>query len=212
MRRCAYAWALSLAATYLLEGDHSTILDMIMGLLDIFSKLFRRRQSPAPTPKPPVPQPPEPDADFVLALIDLHNKQRKAAGLWPLTLDKRLSDAARKHADWMAKTGTFSHTGQDGSTAGQRIAKAGYSWQSCGENIAAGHPTPGAVVDGWMKSPGHRDNILNGNYVNVGFGLAGLGTKYWVADFGRPLTSILEDDVPKLESTPAPLLYSPKKV
>src|SRR5919109_1185606 len=74
--------------------------------------------------------------------------------------------------------------------AHDRDAVAGYTgWSAIGENIAAGYPTPEAVVAGWMSSPGHRANILSPNFTEIGIGLAQGGKygSYWTQDFGtRP--------------------------
>jgi uncharacterized protein YkwD len=77
--------------------------------------------------------------------------------------------------------GTMSHTGSDGSDAGDRIARAGYSASTWGENVAAGYPSASSVVDGWMGSSGHRQNILNPAFTHIGVASARAadGTLYW---------------------------------
>jgi uncharacterized protein YkwD len=94
----------------------------------------------------------------------LTNAERAKAGCPALTLDDRLSKAAQAHTDEMARRATLSHEGADGSNAGQRASAAGYTWNAVAENIAAGQPSPAAAVASWMKSPGHRQNILNCAY------------------------------------------------
>src|SRR5713226_4782392 len=91
----------------------------------------------------------------------------------------------------------LSHTGPDGSTFEHRINAAGYSdWTAIGENIAAGQQSPQQVVDDWMNSPGHRANILDPSFRDVGIGIAvGPGTwpngyldpqvTWWTTDFGN---------------------------
>jgi uncharacterized protein YkwD len=66
----------------------------------------------------------------------------------------------------------LSHTGSDGSDPGQRITRAGYIWRTYGENVAAGYTTPESVVAGWMQSDGHRANILNPAFRDIGVGYA----------------------------------------
>jgi hypothetical protein len=68
----------------------------------------------------------------------------------------------------MATKNFFSHTGSDGTNAGQRANDAGYYWYTWGENIAAGYPTAQAVMNAWMNSPGHRANVLNPNFRDIG--------------------------------------------
>lgn len=107
-----------------------------------------------------------------------------------LTLDTRLRCAARKHSMDMGTHNLFSHTGSDGSTPWQRITNAGYTYTAAGENIAAGYSTPSAVVDGWMKSTGHCNNIMNPSFVHLGVGYSYASGStyghYWTQDFGRP--------------------------
>ena len=80
----------------------------------------------------------------------------------------------------------MSHVGTDGSTFDQRIARTGYQANALGENVAFGYPTPAAVMDGWMTSPGHRANILNCAFRGIGVGVAtgGDGRLYWTQNFG----------------------------
>ncbi|QRK07912.1 CAP domain-containing protein [Archangium violaceum] len=131
----------------------------------------------------------------VLTLVN----QRRAAGatcggvakpkVGPLTLDTRLRCAARKHSKDMGTNKYFAHNSQDGTTPWTRITNAGYVWRSAAENIAAGQSTPASVVDGWMKSTGHCNNIMNGNLLHLGVGYAYVAGSpyghYWTQDFGR---------------------------
>jgi len=106
----------------------------------------------------------------------------------PLVLNARLNEAAHLHAVDMATYNYFSHTGRDGSTPFQRMIRAGYTYRTAGENIAAGYSTPAAVVDGWLRSEGHCRNIMNGNFRDLGVGYAYTTTSnfksYWVTKFG----------------------------
>jgi uncharacterized protein YkwD len=76
---------------------------------------------------------------------------------------------------------TMTHTGSDGSNAGTRIARAGFAAGAWGENVAAGYGSAASVVTGWMGSTGHRENILNGAFtqIGVGYALGSDGTPYW---------------------------------
>ena len=75
----------------------------------------------------------------------------------------------------------MTHTGSDGSNAGDRIARAGFSAGTWGENVAAGYATAASVVDGWMNSSGHRANILDPSFTHIGVAVANAaeGTPYW---------------------------------
>ena len=105
---------------------------------------------------------------------------------WDATLEK----VAAQHASDMAINDYFSHTGHDGSTPAQRVAHAGYRWRMTGENIAAGQLSPEAAVEGWIKSPGHCENLMNGGYSGMGVAAAVNSTSkmglYWVQEFGTP--------------------------
>ena len=128
-------------------------------------------------------------ADLESEVIDLVNDERAAEGLGPLRYDADLTAAARGHSQDMGLNDYFDHIGLDGSTPGDRITEAGYSWNTYGENIAAGYATPAAVVAGWMASPGHRANILNPNFCDIGVGYAYVASstygRYWTQNFGR---------------------------
>jgi uncharacterized protein YkwD len=170
---------------------------------------------PTPTPVPPTPFPtttPQPGAPqsiaqgFIARVVELTNQERAKAGLQPLVLDAGLSNAAQAHSQDMASRNYFGHTGLDGSTVGQRLAAAGYSpldWY--GENIAAGQPTPEDVVAAWMSSPGHRANILQAQYHNIGVGYAYSASAtyrhYWTQDFGSHGTT-----APTPTPTPKPVV------
>jgi hypothetical protein len=128
-------------------------------------------------------------ADFESEVIELVNVEREALKLHPLSYNQELTVAARRHSQDMADQNYFDHTSQDGREFYERIADAGYNYQSCGENIAAGYATPAAVVDGWMNSDGHRANILDPDYCDIGVGYAAVDGNqyyhYWTQDFGR---------------------------
>jgi Cysteine-rich secretory protein family len=124
-------------------------------------------------------------ADQVLTLV---NKERQAVGLAPLTRAPELDQAAQQYAQYMGTARFFDHTGPDGSTPPTRIAAAGYKGYTWGENIAAGQPTPDAVMKAWMNSSGHRANILHSAFKEIGIGVARVPGSpmgiYWVQDFG----------------------------
>ncbi|MFI8503318.1 CAP domain-containing protein [Streptomyces sp. NPDC085524] len=139
-------------------------------------------RQPAPAPAPPKTSAPAPSGATgqVLALV---NQERAAAGCPALTLNSKLTQAAQAHSADMAAHSNMSHTGSDGSDPGARITRAGYAWSSYGENVAYGYSTPEKVMEGWMNSPGHRANILNCSFKEIGIGLA-QPNSYWTQDFG----------------------------
>lgn len=122
-------------------------------------------------------------------VIALVNEERQIHQLPPLNSDPALAMAAEEHSIDMGQQNYFSHTSLDGTQFSQRITSAGYEWNTCGENIAAGYSTPVAVVNGWMLSSGHRANILNQAFCDIGVGYAYLSgsnyRNYWTQDFGR---------------------------
>lgn len=118
-------------------------------------------------------------------LLTLVNSVRRAVGCPSLTTNTKLTKSARKHSADMASHRNMSHTGSDGSAPSDRIADAGYERSAYGENVAHGYATPESVMAGWMSSPGHRRNILDCSFKEIGLGLAQPGN-YWTQDFGRP--------------------------
>ena len=127
---------------------------------------------------------------YAAQVVALVNQERAAPGIPALTAHACLTAAAQAHTVDMATTGNISHTGSDGSSAGDRIRRAGYQPSTWGECIAAGYPTPADVVAGWMNSSGHRDILLSRSYVHIGVGYVradGPGpTHYWTVNVASP--------------------------
>ncbi|GAA0300481.1 hypothetical protein GCM10010302_43820 [Streptomyces polychromogenes] len=136
-----------------------------------------------PSAAPPAPQASGAPSDAQAEVLALVNQERAAAGCPAVTVNAKLTKAAQDHSADMAAHADMSHTGSDGSDPGQRITRAGYQWQTYGENVAYGYSTPAQVMEGWMNSPGHRRNILDCSYREIGIGLAQPG-QYWTQDFG----------------------------
>ncbi|MEV0564351.1 CAP domain-containing protein [Dactylosporangium sp. NPDC050588] len=128
------------------------------------------------------------DYGVVRGVVALTNSARARAGCGPVTLSPRLSYAAWLHSRDMADRGYFSHGSPRGSGPGSRVASAGYRWSSYGENIAWGQRSAREVMNDWMNSPGHRANILDCRFRNVGVAVAynGRGVPYWTQDFASP--------------------------
>lgn len=106
----------------------------------------------------------------------------------PLTMDATLRRAAREHSRDMGTRNYFEHSSPDGRSPDDRMRAAGWSGRSSGENIYGGPPTAAAVVDGWMKSPGHCANMMSPGFRIIGIGYADVPgsqlTHYWTQDFG----------------------------
>ena len=121
-------------------------------------------------------------------MLRLVNVQRASAGCAALQSNPVLVGVARAHSQDMGEHGYFSHDSQDGRSPFDRMRAAGYQGGLMGENIAAGQPTPAAVMDAWMNSAGHRANILNCGYHVIGIGVAKVAGSpygsYWTQDFG----------------------------
>ncbi|MEU9128471.1 sigma-70 family RNA polymerase sigma factor [Kitasatospora sp. NPDC048540] len=147
------------------------------------------KTTPAPKPSATAAVPPAspPSADTVQQVIDLVNAERAKAGCGPVKASTKLQEAAQKHSDDMAARGFFDHTNPDGAGPQQRIDATGYKWNTWGENIARGQRDAAAVMDAWMHSEGHRANILNCAFTELGVGVhTGTGGPWWTQDFGKP--------------------------
>ncbi|MGB3614225.1 MAG: CAP domain-containing protein [Elainellaceae cyanobacterium] len=163
---------------------------------------------------------------YIADVLRLTNDFRVKNGLKPLTANDELNATAEAHSKDMAEQDYFSHTGKDGSKPWDRAETFGYEANSMGENIAAGQRTPEQVVQGWLDSPGHRANILNPSYTELGVGYHLLENdtgsvnyqRYWTQVFGsgdrNPASNLpgskstLDPDpvpAPKSEPTPEPL-------
>ncbi|MCJ0869435.1 sigma-70 family RNA polymerase sigma factor [Streptomyces sp. AP-93] len=150
------------------------------------------KPTPTPTPKPSPkstppksPAPAPPGGSTVSQVISLVNSERAKAGCGPLKDDAKLRTAAQGHSDDMARRDFFSHTNPDGADPGRRTTAAGYRWSTYGENIAKGQRTAVSVMDSWMNSQGHRENILNCAFKDIGVGIhQGDGGPWWTQNFG----------------------------
>jgi uncharacterized protein YkwD len=136
----------------------------------------------APPPNPTQPPPPSPPpASTSNDAIAITNQERANAGLAPLSANGSLNTAAAVHSADQAARNQMTHTGSNGSNAGDRIRAAGYQPSTWGENVAAGYSSASSVVAGWMGSSGHRANILNPAFTQIGVASATSadGTRYW---------------------------------
>lgn len=121
-------------------------------------------------------------------VVRLTNIQRQNNGLSPLKHNWQLSRVARYKSEDMKNRGYFSHTSPTYGSPFKMISDFGIRYSAAGENIAMGQRTAQDVVNGWMNSSGHRANILNRNFTEIGVGYAknSSGKTYWTQMFIRP--------------------------
>lgn len=122
------------------------------------------------------------------AVLKLVNQERSKAGLQPLTLSEKLTNIAYTKAKDMADKGYFSHNSPTYGSPFDMLKQFGVSYSYAGENIAAGQKTAEEVMNSWMNSSGHKANILNKNYTQLGVGFyrgGEYGTE-WVQLFIKP--------------------------
>ena len=128
--------------------------------------------------------------DIRRKVIKRTNRQRRRAGLDPLTGNRRLHNAAQGHVDDMDAVGRYlAHDSSDGRDLSDRIDEVGYKWRYIAENAAAGQRSANAAVAAWMNSDGHRANVLNKEIEEIGVGFA-IDDKsketYWIQKFANP--------------------------
>jgi len=129
--------------------------------------------------------------EAIQGVLNFTNQVRKAHGLGVLKVETRLASAAQWMVQDMASNNYFSHTDSLGRGLGDRVPSFGYDeFLSIRENLAAGHETPEEVVQGWMDSPSHRENLLCPKVTEVGIGYVSdvnaRYVRYWAQEFGRP--------------------------
>ncbi len=126
-------------------------------------------------------------SEFANRVLELVNIERANAGVAPLVLDEALCNAANMRAIEMDRTGEFSHTRPGGRECFTVVDYCNIGYMMCGENIAAGQPTPEEVMNSWLGSAGHKANILSPEYTKMGLGYStgGGGTygHYWAQEF-----------------------------
>ena len=118
-------------------------------------------------------------------VVSLSNKERVKHGCKALPVNAQLLRAARGHSNYQAKTRTMTHTGAGNSSFITRARAAGYTTPRS-ENVAYGYRSATEVVNAWMKSPGHRRNLLDcgAKTFAVGVAYASNGNPYYTQDFG----------------------------
>lgn len=152
-------------------------------------------------------------------LNQLTNEQRQKNNLPSLSINSTLTLAAQKKAENMLAENYWSHYSPDGKTPWDFILGAGYKYEYAGENLAKNFLFSNGVVDAWMNSTTHRDNLLKKEYTEVGYAIVngtlnGEQTTLVVQEFGKPMTSSFtvpsiqakEVSVPIVENKPQQIL------
>lgn len=143
-------------------------------------------------------------------IVNLANAARVENGLGELKTSSLLSRAAQNKANDMLARQYFAHNTPDGETPWTFIKAVGYSYTTAGENLAIDFTQAENVQSAWMNSPGHRANILNSNFTEIGIGIAsgmydGHQTTIVVQMFGNPLNApVTLQETPTEVTAPAP--------
>lgn len=124
----------------------------------------------------------KPNLSYEEQVAELVNEIRAENGLGSLKFNSPLSDVARAKSQDMHDNGYFAHESPTYGSPFEMMTAFGISYSTAGENIAMGYATPQAVVDAWMNSPGHRANILNASFTQIGVGYVSDGN-YWTQMF-----------------------------
>ena len=182
----------TLTVLYLRNGRRSVVST---GTLQIKNAKSRTPTPPAtPTAAPTTSPAPGgggtgTNSGYAGQVLALTNTERAKVGCPALTANPTLTKVAQAHSVDMAANNYFDHNSQDGRSPFDRMKQAGYSFSAAAENIAMGQQTPSDVMTAWMNSAGHKANILNCTYTQIGVGYATnkSGAPYWTQDFGKPL-------------------------
>jgi uncharacterized protein YkwD len=143
-------------------------------------------------------------------VVELTNDERSDNNVGPLRRNATLDAAAKLKAEHMAKNQYFAHFAPDGTSPWYWFKEAGYTYAHAGENLAIHFTDSTEVVEAWMDSPTHRENIVNGLYTEIGVGTAkgkfdGYNTVYVVQLFGTPAVKPAPAPAPAPTPVPAPV-------
>lgn len=142
-------------------------------------------------------------------VVELTNQKRAEQGLSPLVINGQLNEAAQRKAGDMFAFNYWSHVSPSGRSPWSFFQEVGYKYLYAGENLARDFMDSQAVVEAWMNSATHRDNVLNGNYKEIGLAvvngtLNGVETTLVVQMFGTPLASTPVAQKPSTVKAPSP--------
>ncbi|WP_409347113.1 CAP domain-containing protein [Paenibacillus sp. MBLB4367] len=139
--------------------------------------------NPAQTAKPQQPaNPPQSSnsSQYAQQVLDLVNQERSKAGLKPLSMSSGLTKVAMAKAQDMYNNNYFDHQSPTYGSPFDMMKSFGITYNSAGENIAKGQSSPAEVMNQWMNSPGHRANILNSSFTQIGIAYY---NSEWVQEF-----------------------------
>lgn len=150
----------------------------------------------------------------VQVLVDITNQKRTEAGLNSLRLEPTLSAAAAAKGQDMLANGYWAHVAPDGTTPWTFFLHSGYEYRYAGENLARDFDSPAQVVNAWLASPTHRDNMLSGKYQDIGIAvvqgdLAGKPTTIVVQLLGTRLGSSAPIQVAQNSTQPISVVSTP---
>jgi len=137
-------------------------------------------QQPQQPQQPASPQQSGDSAKYAQQVLDIVNQERSKAGLKPLTMNDKLSKVAMAKAQDMYNNNYFDHQSPTYGSPFDMMKSFGVTYNSAGENIAKGQSSPTEVMNQWMNSPGHRANILNSGFTQIGIAYY---NKEWVQEF-----------------------------
>ncbi|MGE6717749.1 CAP domain-containing protein [Peribacillus frigoritolerans] len=149
------------------------------------SKPAAKPAAPEVTPDKSTDKKPETSSElsaFEQEVVKLTNAEREKQGLAALKIDTELSKVARIKSQDMKDKNYFDHNSPTYGSPFDMMKQFGISYKTAGENIAQGQQTPAEVVQAWMNSQGHRENIMNPNYTHIGLGYEESGN-YWTQLF-----------------------------
>lgn len=143
---------------------------------------FTRNNAPAESSADQTVNPQHSDnpSEFVQQVLDLVNQERTNAGLNHLSLNSSLSDMAMAKAKDMYNNNYFDHQSPTYGSPFDMMKAFGITYSTAGENIAKGQTSPEEVMNQWMNSPGHRANILNSSFTQIGIAYY---NSEWVQEF-----------------------------
>ena len=149
-------------------------------------------------------------------LVDLTNSDRSTTDIPTLTINPLLEEAARQKAQDMATKGYFAHTSPEGRTPWYWLTNVDYSFSYAGENLAMGFFESADVNQAWLNSAGHKQNILNKNFTEIGIATAyglynGVETTFVVQMFGRPPIIKLVQPIVEASIPPTSIPATPPK-
>ncbi|TDH68886.1 hypothetical protein CCR75_000465 [Bremia lactucae] len=134
--------------------------------------------------------------DYYQEMLNAVNAERAKLSLSALCANEKLAAAAARHSEDMASNDFMGHTGANGSTLSERVSGAEFAWTKVAENVAAGQKDVASVMQSWMSSKGHRDNILSADYIMLGTSYVYRSDTtykhYWTQNFGASDSEICD--------------------